>query len=269
MIRIISVSQNIWMELYLCQYVGTRRQTGPHLETNNTDVMTKARRAVPRTTETTTTARREPANTPANVWSGATPAAAAMETVTHRRCSWSPSVQTCIWKRHQQVSITVNDTSWNSSLNDWDGQIAGSWIYTLHQTGDNIETMHTLTVRSPRCPPYTHYHTLQRQNEQLWCVLCFLWHPCSFVSSVGRVGAVTFAADGGKLINDISFQTGTLRIAFYRGANSGVPITRIRFQITDIFTFMWSKHKTAVWENTFSPPDSLIHSFIRPLQGLW
>lgn len=42
-------------------------RTGSHLETNNTDVMTKARRAVPRTTETTTTASVEPANTPANV----------------------------------------------------------------------------------------------------------------------------------------------------------------------------------------------------------
>lgn len=162
MIRIISVFQNTWMELYLRQYVGTRRRTGSHLETNTTDVMTKARRAVPRTTETTTTASREPANTPANVWSGATPAAAAVETVTHHLRSWSPSVQTCIWKRHQWVSMTDNDTPWNSSLNDWEGQIAGSWIYISHRTGDKIEAMHTLTVRISRRPPYTHYHTLQR-----------------------------------------------------------------------------------------------------------
>lgn len=62
----------------------------------------------------------------------------------------------------------------------------------------------------------------------------------------GRVGAVTFAVDGGKLIHDVSVQTVTLRISFYRAAIRSVPITRIRVQVTDIFTFMWSKHKTAV-----------------------
>lgn len=142
-------------------------------------------------------------------------------------------------------------------------EIAGSWISILHQTGDETETTQTLTLRICRPPPYTRSHTLQRQNEQLWCVLSFLWHPCSSVVSVETKdvwGAVTFAADGGKLINDKSWQTVTLRIAFFRGAVSGVPITRIRIQFTHIFTFRWSKHKTAVWESTSSPPDSLTHS---------
>lgn len=43
--------------------------------------------------------------------------------------------------------------------------------------------MQALTVRISRCPPNTHSHTLQRQNQQLWCVSSFLWHPCYFLSS--------------------------------------------------------------------------------------
>lgn len=63
---------------------------------------------------------------------------------------------------------------------------------------------------------------------------------------IGRVGAVTFAVGAGKRIDDESWQTETLGIPSYRGAGSGIPITRIRIQFAHIFTFRRSKHKTAV-----------------------
>ena len=44
-------------------YTGERKLTGSHLETYTIDEMTRARRAVPRTTETTTTASKLPGNT--------------------------------------------------------------------------------------------------------------------------------------------------------------------------------------------------------------